>query len=98
MALYAISTDLDINSHGGGALLATQVKVFINNFRVCLPSDPAPPDSRCNPENPSHCAPNAVPLGSTKVFIGGILGVHRHGDSRVCGATTVSGNTKVFAG
>ena len=98
MAQYAISIDLDTNTHGGGSLFATQFKVFINNLRVCLPNDPAVPDGECNPENPSHCAPNAVPLGSTKVFIGGILGVHRNGDSRVCGANTVSGNTKVFAG
>ena len=104
MALYTIATDLDPNSHGAGSLNATQFKVFINNFRVGLLGDAAGSDEQCSPYRPDHCAPNVI-QGSLKVFIQG-RGVHRHGDHRVCGATTTIGfpksleesNTKVFAG
>ena len=104
MALYTVATDLDPNSHEAGSVEATQIKVFIKNFRVCLLGDPAGSDLQCSPLRPQHCAPNVI-QGSLKVFIQG-RGVHRHGDHRVCGATTTIGfpksleesNTKVFAG
>jgi uncharacterized Zn-binding protein involved in type VI secretion len=59
--------------------------------------DFASPDSDCDDDHPpTHCFPYAT-QGSSQVFIKGI-GVHRGGDGRWCGATTVAKNGKVFAG
>lgn len=101
MGLKALSLDQDPNTHGLGFLQAApfQLKVFVRNFRVCLWGDQGLPDADCDEDNPPiHCTPDAIE-GSTKVFISGI-GVHRDGDLRSCGATTVSYpfNSKVFVG
>ena len=97
MALNPLAIDFDGNTHGAGSLLATQIKVFILNLPVCSIGDPGEPDNMCNQYNPPiHCNPNAIG-GSVKVFINN-RSVHRQGDQRSCGATTVSVNMKVFAG
>ncbi len=56
-----ISIDGDTNTHGGGALKATDTvgKVRINGIAVILQSDPASPDALCPPLGGAHCAPNA---------------------------------------
>lgn len=88
MGLLLISQVGDFNTHGGGALIPATPKVFINNFAACSIGTPASPDSLCDPTHrPLDCAPVAIG-GSTKVFIGG-TGIHREGDLRVCGATTM---------
>jgi|TARA_B100001094_G_scaffold182386_1_gene176792 uncharacterized Zn-binding protein involved in type VI secretion len=54
-----ISIDGDNNTHGGGALIATDTvgKVRINGIPVILLNDPANPDSLC--PIPPHCGPDA---------------------------------------
>tara|TARA_X000001036_G_scaffold435165_1_gene475872 strand:- start:1844 stop:2155 length:312 start_codon:yes stop_codon:yes gene_type:complete len=56
-----ISIQGDPNTHGGGALKATETvgKVRINSIPVILEQDPASPDSLCPPLGGNHCSPNA---------------------------------------
>jgi uncharacterized Zn-binding protein involved in type VI secretion len=89
----------DPNSHGDGQLLASNNsgKVFINNLKVNYVGSSASADVICFVAGPPHCDPLAS-SGSGKVFAEG-MSIHRHGDSRVCGASTVvEGQSKVFAG
>jgi uncharacterized Zn-binding protein involved in type VI secretion len=76
----------DPNSHGGGDLIASNPKtVYINNISVIEHEDPANADSLCDSD--AHCSPSTS-SGSSTVFVYGNP-VHRNGDSRVCGATTI---------
>lgn len=84
----------DKNSHNGGELLASNNtgKIFINGKKVVYRESEALPD-------PMH------PPSETKAASGSFLvfgegeAIHRDGDNRYCGATTiVEGQTKVFAG
>jgi uncharacterized Zn-binding protein involved in type VI secretion len=89
----------DPNSHGGGALTATNPKtVFVNNIAVIDHGpDSAAPDSLCGDDGGAHCSPNTA-SGSGTVYVYG-KPVHRQGDSRVCGATTVvTHQSTVFVG
>jgi uncharacterized Zn-binding protein involved in type VI secretion len=86
----------DPNTHGGGGLIPSNPKtVFVEGKNVIEVSDPAFPDSFC--PIPPHCNPASI-SGSSTVFVYGNP-VHRHGDNRICGATTiVSGQSTVFVG
>ena len=86
----------DTNSHGGGALIASAVKTYVNGLLIARIGDNASPDSLCPIPGGPHCNPVATG-GSATVFAEG-KGVHRIGDSRSCGATTVTGSANVFAG
>jgi uncharacterized Zn-binding protein involved in type VI secretion len=92
-----IAVEGDENSHGGGALIATggssPQKVTINGKAVIAHPSPAEPDLF------GHVSPlSDTAEGSSKVFVYG-LPVHRDGDLRECGATTVvTGQGKVSAG
>jgi uncharacterized Zn-binding protein involved in type VI secretion len=86
--LIAVQGDLD--SDGEGALQPVQTKVFINGKPIAVVGDPASADDLPT-ANPSPVT------GSSKVFIGG-KAVHRNGDLRNDGATTIAtGQSKVFA-
>lgn len=91
-----IAVEGDENTHTGGELIAAGAsasgKVTINGKKVIVHPSPAELDV-------SHAPPlTDTASGSSKVFIYGAP-VHRHGDLRVCGATTIStGQTKVTAG
>ena len=56
-----ISIQGDPNTHGGGALRATETvgKVRIGGIPVILQNDPASADSLCPPLGGNHCSPNA---------------------------------------
>jgi len=56
-----ISIQGDPNTHGGGALRATETvgKVRIGGIPVILQNDPASADNLCPPLGGAHCAPNA---------------------------------------
>tara|TARA_B100000035_G_scaffold235645_1_gene203893 strand:+ start:592 stop:903 length:312 start_codon:yes stop_codon:yes gene_type:complete len=56
-----ISIQGDPNTHGGGALRATETvgKVRIGGIPVILQQDPASPDALCPPLGGAHCSPNA---------------------------------------
>lgn len=56
-----ISIQGDPNTHGGGALRATETvgKVRIGGIPVILQQDPASPDALCPPLGGNHCSPNA---------------------------------------
>lgn len=56
-----ISIAGDTNTHGGGALRATETvgKVRVNGIPVILQNDPASADSLCPPLGGNHCSPNA---------------------------------------
>ena len=87
------------NSHGAGGLNASNNsgKVFIGGIKVVYVGSSANPDSLCIPLGGEHCNPVST-SGSAKVFCEGIP-VHRHGDSRSCGAATIVGEqSKVTAG
>ena len=100
MGLQSISTLGDRNSHGGGQLQSSQIKVYNNSLPVTLFGDQSSPDLKCSPTQPADCNPVATE-GSLKVFIQN-RGVHRIADKRGCGAVTIPAiNTsvqKVFAG
>ncbi len=92
-----IAVEGDENTHSGGNLFATggssPKKVSINGSFVIVHPSPAGPDGENHPPPPTDTAE-----GSSKVFCYG-LPIHRHGDSRICGATTIaSGQTKITAG
>lgn len=84
----------DNNSHGGGALQASNNpnKLFIGGLKVNIIDSMALVDDLMHTPGETDAA-----SGSGKVFLVGIA-VHRNGDSRYCGATTiVSGQSKVYA-
>lgn len=82
----------DQNTHTGGNLTVFQSFVFIRGKNATIIGNTAIADQLHNP--PSTYAET----GSGKVFIGGIA-MHRHGDRRVCNATTVVTNqSKVYSG
>jgi uncharacterized Zn-binding protein involved in type VI secretion len=56
-----ISVEGDTNTHGGGALRATQTagKVRVGGKSVIILNDPASPDSLCPPLGGAHCSPKA---------------------------------------
>lgn len=86
MPLWAVEGDP--NSHGAGELIASNPQtVFINGIPVIEHEDPASPDNLCPDPGGSHCSPSTS-NGSGNVFVYGNP-AHRHGDSRVCGATTI---------
>lgn len=89
----------DPNTHGNGQLDASNNtgKVFINGKKVVYLNSTARPDDLCLPLGGLHCTPFAT-SASSKFFCEGIA-VHRHGDSRACGATTVvTQQSKVHSG
>lgn len=92
MALAAVFGDK--NDHGNGDLICdNNDKVFISGKKVAILNSTALSDDLGH--EPTETEPLVV---SSKVFIKG-LGVHRHGDARKCGASTVvSGQTKVSIG
>jgi uncharacterized Zn-binding protein involved in type VI secretion len=96
MPLWAVEGDP--NTHGRGELIADNPKtVFINNIPVIENEDPASPDLLCGQrgQSPLHCSPSTSE-GSPNVFVYNNP-VHRAGDDRVCGATTIVTNqTNVF--
>ena len=91
-----IAVEGDENSHGEGALIAEGASspgtVTIAGKRVIAHQSPAEADLL-------HMAVATwTATASSKVFIYGVP-VHRHGDLRLCGASTiVTGQTKVTAG
>lgn len=94
--MLLIAVEGDENTHGGGALIATggssPQKVTIGGIPVIAHPSPASPDVLHPPP------PTDTNGGSSKVFVYG-LPIHRNGDPRECGATTVVSNqTKVIAG
>ena len=95
MALAAVEGDE--NTHVGGELFAaggsSPQKVKIGGIPIIVHPSPAGPDLFGHPPPPTDTAD-----GSSKVFCYG-LPVHRHGDLRQCGATTiVTGQSKVNIG
>tara|TARA_B110000858_G_scaffold198513_1_gene265982 strand:+ start:6090 stop:6389 length:300 start_codon:yes stop_codon:yes gene_type:complete len=56
-----ISTEGNTNTHGGGALRATETagKVRANGIPIILLNDPASADSLCPTAGGAHCAPKA---------------------------------------
>jgi uncharacterized Zn-binding protein involved in type VI secretion len=95
MALIAVEGDQ--NTHVGGQLIAdggsAPQKVKINGLSVIVHPSPAESDLFGHPPPPTDTAE-----GSSKVFCYG-LPVHRHGDLRQCGATTIAtGQNKVVSG
>lgn len=93
MPLVAVKDDG--NTHGGGNLIpANPCTVFVEGINVIEHGDPAAPDGLC--PLPPHCSPNTAE-GSDNVFVYGNP-IHRHGDNRICGATTiVSKQSTVYA-
>ncbi len=90
-----IAVEGDNNSHGGGALNAGNSSVYCEGKLIATQTTTASADSIC--PIPPHCAPSTSSYSST-VFVEGNV-VHRIGDSRVCGATTIeTGNSSVYAG
>lgn len=90
-----ISVEGDENTHIEGALTASNNtgKVFIQGKKVNYLDAVGLPDLEFHPPPPTDAS-----TASSKVFAEGIA-VHRHGDARYCGATTiVTGQNKVFAG
>lgn len=92
-----ISVQGDSNSHGGGILSSSGTDVFIEGKGIVNLGTQSGPDSLCPIVGENHCSPNSS-SGSLTVFSGG-LPIHRNGDSRTCGASTiVSGQSSVFSG
>jgi uncharacterized Zn-binding protein involved in type VI secretion len=95
--LSLIAVEGDQNTHGGGQLIAAGAsspqRVTIGGIPVIVHESPAGPDGALHPLPPTSTAG-----GSGKVTIYGAP-VHRDGDPRQCGATTiVSGQSKVTSG
>ena len=83
MPLWAVENDL--NSHGGGDLIAQNPKtVFCENKNVIHEKNPAGPDALVKGVHSSPAAVN----GSANVFVYSQK-AHRHNDKRACGASTV---------
>lgn len=92
-----IAVENDPSTHGGGQLIASggssPQTVKINGANVIVHQSPARPDNLGHPLPPTSTA-----NGSGTVMIYG-LPVHREGDNRQCGATTISsGQSTVNAG
>lgn len=91
-----ISVDQDQDNVGGGAITASQHTVFINNKAVSVVGDNASSDSKFPSLHGLHGDPTTA-SGSPNVFVTN-KAVHREGDTRACGDTTVvSGQATVFA-
>lgn len=65
-----VSVDKDPNSHGGGALNASNPNVYVNGKLVVVQSNSASPDALCPLPGGSHCNPSAVGR-SPDTYIGG---------------------------
>lgn len=61
------SVEGDVNTHGGGALIASKSFIKINGKSVIVVNDNAFPDSLCGVKGQSveHCNPKAVTGSST---------------------------------
>lgn len=95
MPLIAVAGDP--NSHGGGALIpsggSSPQTVKIGGKPVIVHASPAGPDALGHPAPPTGTAEGS---GTVKIYG---LPVHRDGDSRLCGASTIaSGQSTVKAG
>jgi uncharacterized Zn-binding protein involved in type VI secretion len=87
----------DENTHGEGGLIAggssAPQTVKIGGLNVIVHESPAFPDLLGHPPPPTDTA-----NGSSTVFCYGAP-IHRHGDLRQCGATTIAtGQSTVFVG
>jgi len=94
--LWAV--DGDPNSHGSGGLIPSGSTVYINGKLVIVHgSDAANPYDLCIPVGGAHCGPSTSSGSGTVNCYG--KPVHRNGDSRACGASTVvTGQSTVFSG
>ena len=79
----------------GGAIVTTQTRTTVEGLPVARFEDTAAKDDGCTGTN-DHCAPFVLGV-STTVFCEGIP-VHRGGDLRTCGHTTLSTTLKTFVG
>ena len=84
----------DTNSHGNGKIIPQVTTVLINGLPASVVGDNSTPDSLC-PIQP-HCNPKTS-TGSKTIIVEG-KPAHRKGDSRICGATTVTGSPNVLFG
>lgn len=64
-----VSLNGDVNTDGGGVLVASSTRVFVNGVAVVLSGDQSGPDALCPTPGGPHCAPAAT-QGSPNVFIG----------------------------
>lgn len=64
-----ISVNADPNTHGGGALKASNNKVKVGGILVVLNGNGAAPDNKCPLPGGAHCSPSAT-SGSPNVHIG----------------------------
>jgi len=95
--MYLVSVKDDNNSHGEGALRASQSTVYVEGILAIVDGDSASADLLCLPLKGAHCAPAAAE-GSKSVFIEGTA-VHADGMARACGASTVvTGQGTVYIG
>ena len=90
MSLQPVARQGDTDSHGAGALISSVTSVKVNGVPISTVPDNASSDSA------GHSNPQAS-TGSATVKAGG-RPVHRLGDSRTCGATTVTASSNVFCG
>jgi uncharacterized Zn-binding protein involved in type VI secretion len=95
--LPLVAVEGDENTHGGGELFAaggsSPQTVKIAGKSVIVHPSPAGPDDFNHPPPPTDTA-----SGFAGVTCYG-LPIHRHGDPRQCGATTIAtGQSKVNAG
>lgn len=85
----------DNNSHGGGALQASNNSghFFVNGKKTVYKESLAEPDNAGHPP-----AATTSKTASSKFYSEGIQ-VHRHGDLRYCDASTiVTGQTRFYCG
>ena len=95
--MYLVSVKDDNNSHGEGALRASQSTVYVEGILAIVDGDSASADLLCLPLKGAHCAPAAA-QGSESVFIESTA-VHADGMARACGASTVvTGQGTVYIG
>ena len=80
----------DTNSHGNGKIIPQVTTVLINGLLASVVGDNSTPD------NFPHDNPKTS-TGSETIIIEG-KPAHRKGDSRICGATTVTGSPNVLFG
>ena len=65
-----IAVNGDVNSHGGGALVAGSNNVYAGGKKVVNHTpDSAAPDDLCIPVGGAHCGPSTA-QGSDNVFVG----------------------------
>ena len=86
----------DTNTHGGGAITASNERYNVNSRLISTHFDGAAPDGLCFPVGPPHCYP-ATAEGSKKFFVGN-QAVHRKSDQRICGATNASYSPNFIVG